>query len=334
MTKVIDTFLFFQELDLAEIRMEYLDDLVDHFVIVEASQTFSGKLKPFNFEANRARFAKFDSKIVYIKIEDQHENFTSVIQHLSLRQDPTSVKIRKLLEAHSHYDKSNLPWVLDSYHRECIHYGLDQISKPDDIILLSDLDEIPARMRLSDLISAPPQHLFDLKQNEFCYFLNFYRGSDWLGTIAGRPQDFFEKSLNELRADSKSARIWFTETPLLNGGYHFTNVGNIEMIRNKIASWTHQEFNNGFTLSELEKNIRYGKDIFNRKTETTLTQVDISTSDLYDRDISRILQNYPEMISSKPIDNIPYTFNRDIIRRIRKLVSRLWYELKRRLSSF
>jgi len=334
MTKVIDTFLFFQELDLAEIRMEYLDDLVDHFVIVEAAQTFSGKPKPFNFEANRSRFAKFDSKIVYIKIEDHHENFSGVIQHLSSRQDATSGKIRMLLEAHAHYDKSNLPWVLESYHRECIQYGLDQISKPDDIILLSDLDEIPARARISELINAPPQHLVDLQQNEFCYFLNFYRDSNWLGTIAGRYQNFSQKSLNELRSDSNSARIWFIETPLLNGGYHFTNVGNIEMIRNKIASWGHQEYNNSFTLSKLEENIRTGQDAFNRKTGTTLSQVDISTSELYDTTMGRILQNYPEMISSDPIGNIPYSLNRDIIRRIRKLVSRLWYELKRRISSF
>jgi hypothetical protein len=103
------------------------------------------------------------------------------------------------------------------------------------------------------------------------------------------------------------------------------------MIRNKIASWAHQEFNNSFTLSELEKNIRYGKDIFNRKTETTLTQVDISTSELYDTTMGRILQNYPEMISSDPIDNIPYSLNRDIIRRIRKITSRLSYELRRLL---
>ncbi len=334
MTKVIDTFLFFQELDLAEIRMEYLDDLVDHFVIVEAAQTFSGKPKPFNFEANRARFAKFDGKIIYIKIEDRHENYTSVIRHLASQADATSERIRSLLEAHMHYDKSHLAWVLDSYHRECIHFGLDQIAKPDDIVLLSDLDEIPMRARVAELISAPPQHLVDLQQNEFRYFLNFHKDNDWLGTIAGRPHDFANKSLNELRADSKSERKWFKDTPLLNGGYHFTSVGDIETIRKKIESWAHQEYNTDFTMSELEKNIRSGQDIFNRETGTTLSQVDIATSNLFDADMRRILLCYPSMISSQPIDKVPYSLRRDIVRRIRKLVSRLGYELRKQLAGF
>ena len=78
MTKIIDTF-FFQEIDIAEIRMEYLNDFVDNFIIVEAAQTFSGKPKPFNFEANKARFKKFDNKIIYIKINEYHKNFSSIL---------------------------------------------------------------------------------------------------------------------------------------------------------------------------------------------------------------------------------------------------------------
>jgi len=54
--KIIDTFLFFKEYDLLEIRLKYLDPLVDFFVIFEASQTFSDIEKRFNYEANQDRF--------------------------------------------------------------------------------------------------------------------------------------------------------------------------------------------------------------------------------------------------------------------------------------
>lgn len=332
MTKVIDTFLFFQELDLAEIRMAYLDDLVDHFVIVEAAQTFSGKPKPFNFEANKDRFARFADKIIYIKIEDQHADYNSVIAHLSAQDDAASATIRLLLEGHSHYDKTHLAWVLDSYHRECIHYGLTQIAEPNDMVLLSDLDEIPARARIIELLASPPASFVDMLQHEVRYFLNFYKDSKWLGTIAGPAGSFEGSSLNELRVDSKGTRTMFGQAPLCHGGWHFTSVGDVEMIRKKIESWAHQEYNTGFTMSKLEKNISSGQDIFNRETGTSLTEVDVATSDLYDDEMRTILTRYPEMISTAPIETVTYSRSRDLIRRARKLSARLGYELKKHMA--
>ena len=91
------------------------------------------------------------------------------------KQDPTSKKIKKVLEGHSHYDKNYLPWVLDSYHKECIHHGIDQISKRQDIILLSDIDEIPKRKEISNLITNNPKYLIDFQQSEFCYSVNFHK---------------------------------------------------------------------------------------------------------------------------------------------------------------
>ena len=65
---IIDTCLFFQELDLLEIRLEYLYPFVDKFIIVEACQTFKGELKPYNYEKNKERFSKYADKIIYFKI--------------------------------------------------------------------------------------------------------------------------------------------------------------------------------------------------------------------------------------------------------------------------
>jgi beta-1,4-mannosyl-glycoprotein beta-1,4-N-acetylglucosaminyltransferase len=63
--KTFDCFLFFNELDLLEIRFNILNDIVDYFVIVEASQTFQGEQKEFIFEKNKKRFAKYEHKIVH-----------------------------------------------------------------------------------------------------------------------------------------------------------------------------------------------------------------------------------------------------------------------------
>ena len=329
MTKVIDTFLFFQELDLAEIRMAYLNPLVDHFVIVEAAQTFSGNPKPFIFEENKKRFAQFADKILYIKIKDQHTDYHSVVDHLSVQDDAASAIILSVLEGHVHYDKKNLAWVLDSYHRECIHHGLSHIAEANDIVLLSDLDEIPSRARIIELVDSSPASLVDMLQHEFRYFLNFYKDSDWLGTIAGPASGFKGRSLNELRVESKANRSMFSQAPLRDGGWHFTSVGDIEAIRKKIQSWAHQEYNTGFTMSMLEKNIRSGQDIFNRETGTTLTQVEIATSDLFHDEMRTIVMGYPKLISTDRIDTVAYSYSRDLIRRIRKLWVRLGYEIRK-----
>ena len=45
---LIDSFLFFNETELAELRVKYLDKTVDCFVVVEADITHQGNKKPWN----------------------------------------------------------------------------------------------------------------------------------------------------------------------------------------------------------------------------------------------------------------------------------------------
>lgn len=329
MVKVVDTFLFFQELDLLELRLKYLDDVVDNFIIVEAAQTFSGILKPFIFEKNSSRYKNFLHKITYIKIEDTHFDYDSIISYLSSQEDNVSVMIKSLLSCHKHYDKKHLAWVLDSYHRECIHYGLNAVADDGDLILLSDLDELPSRDVVSTLHKSRPQMFLDLRQKEFYYFLNFFKNDNWKGTIAGPRRNFHGKSLNELRVDSKSRRTMFQRPPINEGGYHFTSVGDLEAIKSKIKSWAHQEYNNNFTMSQLAKNIKSGQDIFNRESGTKLTRVDVETSPLYDEKIRKLILLYPSLISDLPIESVPYSINRDFIRVIKKYFHRIIYEFKK-----
>ena len=56
--EVYDCFIFYNELDLLEIRLKTLDSVVDHFVLVEATKTHRGKDKPLYFEENKERFKK------------------------------------------------------------------------------------------------------------------------------------------------------------------------------------------------------------------------------------------------------------------------------------
>ena len=55
--KIFDTFLFLNELDLLEIRLNILDSYVDYFIINESPKTFSGKSKPLYYEDNNSEMA-------------------------------------------------------------------------------------------------------------------------------------------------------------------------------------------------------------------------------------------------------------------------------------
>ena len=79
---IIDSFLFFQELDLLEIRLEYLYPLVDHFIIIEARQSFKGNAKDYIFEKNINRYEKYLDKIIYHKVEDTHFSYNGLIDFL------------------------------------------------------------------------------------------------------------------------------------------------------------------------------------------------------------------------------------------------------------
>ena len=161
MLKIIDSFLFFQELDLLEIRLEYLNPHIDFFVILEASQTFSGKRKEFMFEANSSRYAKFMHKIIYHKVEDFHKNYESLKLHLIESQTPIHTKILETIEHSNINPKTDFHWILEIYHRECIQFALNKTANKNDIVLLSDLDEIPNIEIFSDVnLSRIKNHPF------------------------------------------------------------------------------------------------------------------------------------------------------------------------------
>ena len=59
---IYDCFTFFNEFDLLEIRLNELDSVVDKFVLVEATKTFSGLDKPLYFNENKNKFNKFEGR--------------------------------------------------------------------------------------------------------------------------------------------------------------------------------------------------------------------------------------------------------------------------------
>ncbi|WP_051630509.1 glycosyltransferase family 17 protein [Afifella pfennigii] len=116
--RLFDCFIFNDELDVLEIRLRELGDVVDRFVLVEASETQSGRRKPFYFEENRSRFAPYLEKIVHVSID-----FPDCLPPARGKRARERI------------------WEREHYQRDQIARGLAEAA-PSDLVLISDVDEI------------------------------------------------------------------------------------------------------------------------------------------------------------------------------------------------
>ena len=171
--KVFDLFTYFNENDLLEIRLKYLNDSVDYFVICESNYSFSGNPKPYNLELSWERFKSFHDKIIYIKID----------------QDPSKFLFRNV----DRYDPTNGPFQMEHEQRSYLN-AIDHMIGDDDLCLVGDLDEIPDKQTINniknvnDLIGSWLSEPHSVLMNFFAYYLNnlTVSGPDvkWINTIS------------------------------------------------------------------------------------------------------------------------------------------------------
>lgn len=263
---IYDAFPFFNELELLEIRLHELAGVVDRFVLVEATRTHSNKPKPLHFADNERRFASFADRIIQVVIEDMPDSTDA--------------------------------WVLERHQRNCIVRGLDRC-RPDDLILVSDADEIArasavqetsARMRaarwmranvvrgafrsrpattwLRKRVRKVNPFIWKFEQDLYSYFFNCVSQSSprWCGTRMLQYRDF-------TTADEAGYSDYHT---VKNGGWHFTYMGGVERIQQKLTSFCHREMDTPeFTdPNRIAARIAGGQDLFDRDDRYSFVELD------------------------------------------------------------
>jgi beta-1,4-mannosyl-glycoprotein beta-1,4-N-acetylglucosaminyltransferase len=209
--KVIDVFPFNNELRLLDLKLREMANWVDVFVIVEARNTFTGAPKPLVFQENRATFSAFDSKIV----------------HVVVNAFPPHVR---------------QPWSREFYQRDMGVRGLDGVCGEDDVVLITDADEVVAPDLVERFERQNRRGFARLGMERARYFLNYREvlapadqkdaSSIWRGRFLGDLGLSYAR--NVLRWDKKAPRM--TEA-----GWHFTSVGAASEIVSKLDNSAHQE---------------------------------------------------------------------------------------------
>jgi beta-1,4-mannosyl-glycoprotein beta-1,4-N-acetylglucosaminyltransferase len=259
MSKIYDCFLFFNELDILKLRLEILNDTVDKFVIVESTVTFSGKEKPLFFNENKDEFKKFEDKIIHVVINDTPDDFINLPYVSNPLSDVDNVKnkILKYVESSEGWSRHEKQWGRETYQRESMFYGMIGCSN-DDIILISDLDEIPNPDEILKLKNSILNSIVDFKQTTYYYYFNLLKEYNWSGTKCLSYGNLKNKSINLIRQNKHTTNI------IKSGGWHFSFMGGPERVKAKIDAYSHQEFNNPYILSSVENNIFEENDPFFR----------------------------------------------------------------------
>lgn len=231
--KVIDSFIFFNEVEMLKFRLNYLNEIVDYFVICECNCTFSGKEKPYYLDEI---------------INQLDKNIQNKIVRLYYKPDISGFKFEKTDKCDFESDF----WKIEFGQRDYIGKNLQQFS-PNDILMVSDLDEIPKKEIVKEYKQIfenyigdklPYNFPFVLIYDMFYYNFNTFCNSNWYGTVFSTVKNTMEVGCDYFRKN----RINFYSIP--EAGWHFSTFGDVNKIRTKIQSFSHQEYNQEQYISD------------------------------------------------------------------------------------
>ena len=248
--------MYFDEDLLLDLRLNSLNKFVKKFVITEATYTHNGSKKKLNFDINR--FKNFKDKIEYIVVDQQPSNI------LELKENDTKEKRGEKLILNG--------MARDYFQRENLFKGLKDIDG-DDLILISDLDEIPNLNELN--LNHIKNNIVIFEQKMFYYKLNlYYQDFIWQGTKAVKFKNFLSpqwlrnikgKKYPKWRLDTFFSKKKYSNLLFVkNGGWHFTCLRTPEELEKKLLNFAHHyEFEeSGLKLNDikqliLEKRVMY-----------------------------------------------------------------------------
>jgi len=236
--KVVDGFMFYNELNMLEYRLTIMDEVVDHFILVESTHTQNGKEKPLFFEENKQRYAKWLPKIVHIIVRDVPYVFPKI-----------------------DYSK-NQQWVNEHHQRNCIARGIEQLDlRPKDIIMISDLDEITDPLLLRKVRAGD----MEIKLQGLDHLFYYYNLNTRNKYVTDRARILTYEEYDQLDLPCHSIRE--KPCPIISpAGWHLSYFGDTLFIQNKIRSIADFGGDDRFTdVNHIESKVKSSADLFNRE---------------------------------------------------------------------
>ena len=259
--------MYFDEEVVLDLRLNMLDQYVDYFVIVESIFTHKGDKRELKF--NSKNFDKFKKKIIYLVYDQEPKEIQQVFEN-----DNEAEKSSKYIHNANYRENGQ---------RNFISSGLKH-AENDDLILISDVDEIPNLENLTNKKITNEIILF--KQDMFYYKFNlklpnlilsgtkgckkkYLKSPQWLRNVKDKKYSFFR--LDTYFSEKKYINLEFID----NGGWHFSNIKTAKEIEHKLKSYLHhREFDvNPMTANEIENIIINKKAIYDLTVDKTVNKI-------------------------------------------------------------
>ena len=242
--------MYFDEDLILDLRLNILDKFVDYFVIVESIFTHKGEKRDLKFNINK--FKKFENKIVYLVYDQEPSQIEKIVS-----KDTEDEKSRK-------YIMNAL--FRENAQRNFINRALNNLDN-EDVILVSDVDEIPNLKGIN--FEEKKSKIILFKQDMLYYKFNlklpnlawtgtkackkkYFKSAQWLRNVKDRKYPFYR--VDTYFSEKKYIDCDFIE----NGGWHFTNIKTANQIKQKLESYLHHiEFDkNPLSAEEIDKIIQ------------------------------------------------------------------------------
>ena len=247
---IYDCFQYFDEDHIVDLRLNILNQYVDYFVISESTKTHQGKDKKINFDIKK--FSKFKDKIKFIVADYSKE-----------------INFNKHIGGES---------PIEQHQRNSLIKGIEDASS-EDLIILSDSDEIPDLTKLNEINNN--KKFIAFSQKMFMYKMNLQNidESDWIGSKITKKKNITTmQNLRNLKFKKYPFwRIDKNNLQTIHGGWHFSFLQTSEQILKKIKSFSHGEFDiDNINEKSIEKKILKNEDIFGRSI--SLKKIELDTS--------------------------------------------------------
>ena len=264
--KIYDCFMYFDEEVVADVRLHTLNEFVDYFVIVESKFTHKGEPRKLKFD--HKKFEKFEEKIIYIIDEKVYPQ----TQEIQTEDSEDEKSIKQIFNA----------TYRENGQRNLLLKGLKE-ANDEDLILISDVDEIPKLTGLN--FKNINEKIILFKQDMFYYKFNLWLPNlIWTGTKACRKKNLInpqwlrnikDRKYSFFRIDTLFSSTKFNSIKIINdGGWHFTNIKTPKEIELKFRSYLHhREFDlNPLSANQIGEIIKNKKAIYDLKVDKTLNK--------------------------------------------------------------
>ena len=265
--KIFDCFMYFDEDVVLDIRLNILNKYVDYFVIVESTYNHKGDKRKLLF--NISKFEKFKDKIIYLIYDVNPQNIEPVLEN----DKPSEISRKYILNAAKR----------ENGQRDYIFKGLEKANN-DDLILISDVDEIPNLESFE--IDRIDKKIILFEQDMFYYKFNLKLPNlVWTGTKACKKKNLIspqwlrnikDRKYPLYRIDTFFSNTKFIDVKIIsNGGWHFSNIKTASEIEHKLRSYLHhREFDvNPMSIEEIDSIIKNKQAIYNLKVDKKINKI-------------------------------------------------------------